>query len=76
MLLGRQRNELTSYNHDRAGQNVLYLGGSVVWAETAAVGVDDDNIYLAGDVLEYAGDEAPADDTDSFLLPAYTPNAW
>lgn len=63
-----------SNNHDRRGQNVLYLDNHVRWAVTATVGVGGNNIYLAEGVLQYRGDEAPASPTDTFLLPAYSRN--
>ena len=61
-----------SLNHSGRGQNVLYLSGVVRWSEDAAVGVADNNIYLAEGIYNYRGDETPADKTDSFLLPAYS----
>ncbi len=64
----------TSSNHNRRGQNVLYLTGSVRWAENADAGVRGDNIFLAKGVFEYDGDEKPSGMTDSFLLPSYTAN--
>jgi hypothetical protein len=59
-----------SDNHDGQGQNVLYLDMHAEWATNAAVGVRNDNIYLAEGVYQYDGDEAPVRKTDSFLLPA------
>ncbi len=64
---------INSDNHNRAGQNVLYLDMHVAWAEKPTVGVGNDNIYLAQGIDEYRGDEAPTKATDSFLLPAYSP---
>lgn len=65
-------NSNASDNHGGAGQNVLYLDGHVTWQDNARVGVHNDNIYLANGIIQYRGDEAPASETDSFLLPAYT----
>jgi len=63
----------SSGNHGHRGQNVLYLDMHVLWQKTPTVGVAGDNIYLVGENTdEYEGDEAPADETDSFLLPAYS----
>jgi len=56
-------------NHGGDGQNVLYPDGSAVWAAHSQVGVNGDNIFLAGDVLSYVGGETPAGEDDSFLLP-------
>lgn len=72
---GRRRVDrpTTSVNHAHAGQNVLRLDMSVSWVTNADVGVGGDNIYLAGNVLEYQGTETPVGPTDSFLLPAYAP---
>lgn len=61
-----------SDNHDRTGQNVLYLDMHVAWAERPAVGVGGDNIFLAEGIFDYDGDEEPASDIDTFLLPAYS----
>ncbi len=58
-----------STNHGGDGQNVLYPSGAVVWVTHSLVGVDGDNIFLAGAVRNYVGRERPASDTDSFLLP-------
>lgn len=60
-----------SENHDRRGQNVLYIDGHVYWAIHANVGVDEDNIFLIQGIFNYTGDEEPASKTDTFLLPAY-----
>ena len=61
-----------SDNHARTGQNVLYLDMHVDWTEQPTVGVNGNNIYLAEGILDYSGDEAPVNVTDSFLLPAYS----
>jgi len=61
-----------SPSHSGRGQNVLYLSGLVRWCQEATAGVADNNIYLAEGIYEYHGDEAPTNDTDSFLLPAYS----
>ncbi len=58
-----------SENHGSTGQNVLYLDMHVNWVERATVGVRNDNIFLAGNILEYKGDEQPTGPTDTFLLP-------
>lgn len=63
-----------SENHNRRGQNVLYLDGHVLWATSANVGVDGDNIFLIQGVNNYTGDEVPASTQDTFLLPAYAGN--
>ena len=63
---------LVSDNHARSGQNVLYLDMHVGWSPVPEAGVAGDNIYLVRGIYSYRGDEAPADVTDSFLLPAYT----
>lgn len=63
---------MASDNHDRTGQNVLYLDMHVVWAERPAVGVGGDNIFLAEGIFDYDGDEKPTSDIDTFLLPAYS----
>ncbi len=60
----------TSDNHDREGQNVLYLDGHVEWHDKPNAGVADDNIFLVKGIYEYTGDETPVSPTDTFLLPA------
>jgi hypothetical protein len=67
-----------SPNHGRKGQNVLFAGGYVVWADKPIVGVDHDNIYTvqrdatpAGVMLgnvpaDYVG---PLTNTDSVIVP-------
>jgi len=61
-----------SDNHGRTGQNVLYVNGQVIWAQTPNVGVERDDIYSAEGVTAYRGLEQPSDPTDTFLLPNYT----
>ena len=61
-----------SDNHGQTGQNVLYLDMHVMWAEQPAVGVSGNNIFLAEGIFDYDGDERPASDIDTFLLPAYS----
>ena len=61
-----------SRNHGRRGQNVLYPDWGVRWRRRATVGVNGDNIFLVQGKEEYDGTEAPANATDSFLLPAWS----
>ncbi len=61
-----------SDNHNREGQNVLYMDGHVRWSPQPYVGVGNDNIYLVEGVHEYEGTERPRDKTDSFLLPSFS----
>jgi len=62
----------SSRNHGRAGHSVLYFEGTVKWQEQATVGVNGDNIFLVQGRDHYDGTEAPASETDSFLLPAWS----
>jgi len=62
----------TSDNHAHTGQNVLYRDMHAAWATRADVGINGDNIYLAGNRFFYRGDEEPVDAFDSFLLPAHS----
>lgn len=64
---------LVSENHAGQGQNVLYLDMSVGWADSPDVGVGKDNIFLVRGITKYRGDERPADPTDTFLLPTFSP---
>jgi hypothetical protein len=52
-----------------AGQNVLYATGQVGWFTTPLVGVNRDNIYRAGQIARYLGNERPSYPTDSFIIP-------
>lgn len=59
-----------SHTHGvNAGQNVLYTDGHVGWVTRPTVGINDDNIYLAGTLQHYTGTELPQSETDSFLAP-------
>lgn len=71
-LRDRANDEAVSENHDRTGQNVLFLDGHVDWTTRATVGVSGDNIFLAQGVNDYTGNEAPTSPIDSFLLPAFS----
>lgn len=62
-------NAKISLNHP-SGQGVLYADGHTAWVDNSNVGVDGDNIFLVSStVTVYSGDETPASDNDSFLLP-------
>lgn len=59
-----------SPTHDNgAGQNVLYATGQAGWFTTPLVGVNRDNIYRAGQIVRYLGNETPSYPTDSFIIP-------
>ncbi|HEY7154397.1 MAG TPA: hypothetical protein VH575_10605 [Gemmataceae bacterium] len=47
-----QRN---SVNHGGRGQNVLYLGGNVIWCTRRTVGIDGDDIFVNQDNQVFAG---------------------
>jgi len=58
-----------SVSHEEgAGQNVIYVGGRGGWFNHPTVGVDQDNIYRAGERVLYQGTEQPISSTDSFLV--------
>lgn len=59
---------INSRAHGGYGQNVLTLGGRVLWSDTPNVGVSGDNIWTLHDVRSYTGREGPATSTDSHLL--------
>ena len=59
-----------SENHEREGQNVLYLDGHVVYESTPFCGVDQDNIYTAHGAIEPLILTSPTAAGDSVLLPA------
>jgi len=50
------------------GQNVLHINGSVIWRRTPYCGVNQDNIWQAGQITQYSGTERPRDANDSFLI--------
>jgi len=52
-----------------AGQNVLYVDGHAGWYTHPNIGVNKDNIYLAGKLIRYQGTETPISDTDTMLIP-------
>ncbi|MDP6637445.1 MAG: hypothetical protein QGG42_21310 [Phycisphaerae bacterium] len=66
------RPQTSSRNHGRRGHNVLYLDWGVKWRDRATVGVNGDNIFLVQGKEEYDGTETPANETDTFLLPAWS----
>ncbi|MCP4249244.1 MAG: hypothetical protein GY778_19545 [bacterium] len=55
--------------HRRAGQNVLAFDGTVAWLESPILGPGGDNIWQAGNIRRYKGDEAPTSPNDVFLVP-------
>lgn len=64
--------EMNSPNHNRDGQNVLYLGSSVSFAKTSLCGIGDDNIFTGADGSDKGADTVwiTVDSTsDSLLLP-------
>jgi prepilin-type processing-associated H-X9-DG protein len=70
-----------SRNHRKDGQNVLYADGHVIWATTAFVGYNNDNIYsLAWDNTWTSGTVLPFNKNlikyplDSILLPYESAN--
>jgi len=58
-----------SVNHGMKGQNILILDGRVTWQRTAMFGPQQDNIWQAGQIRKYSGQEMPVSATDSFLAP-------
>lgn len=54
-----------------SGQNVMRADGSVNWATSPEVGVQNDNIWQIGGRRTYAGPGAPGPEspTDSFMVP-------
>src|SRR5882672_5448935 len=61
---------MNSQNHARAGQNVLFNDGHVVWCNNPFVGIDRDNIYTrSGDSANKRGFPRGRDDT--VLLPMF-----
>jgi len=57
--------------HRGKGQNVLILDGSVVRLTSPVYGMQQDNLWLAGNIRRYNGTEAPASPEDAFLIPGY-----
>jgi len=50
-----------------AGQNAIRVDGSGGWFTSPNIGVDHDDIYKAGGVVQYQGTERPVSETDTFL---------
>jgi hypothetical protein len=62
--------QMASANHGSLkGQNILTLDGRVLWQDSPLFGPQRDNIWKAGQIRRYSGQETPADSTDSFLAP-------
>jgi competence protein ComGC len=68
--------DANSPNHNREGQNVLTLQGTVLWKTTARCGINLDNIYTrrsdANNMTSDVNDSTsgyPIDHTDSVLMP-------
>ena len=78
MKLGAQANidasNFISNNHSKSGQNILMLDGHTNW-QAATNANFGDNIFQAGTIKNYKGNEKPATKDDTFLLPAWTKNA-
>jgi len=55
--------------HRSRGQNVLDATGSAGWTADAVMPRYQDNIWLASQVTEYRGNEVPASQDDTFLVP-------
>jgi prepilin-type N-terminal cleavage/methylation domain-containing protein len=72
--LGDGGSHINSANHRRDGQNVLAVGGSCRWSNTALCAGGNDNIYTPhigtpGVGANPIGAEEPHNQTDSFLMP-------
>ena len=69
---GQYRKKTRSENHGERGQNVLYLDGHCEWSTSPLAGLNQDDIYtMAGSLGNYVGNETPASEDDTFLLPAW-----
>jgi hypothetical protein len=55
-------------HEDGAGQNAIGADGVGGWFTQPNIGVDQDNIYRAGERVRYQGNEQPISSTDSFLV--------
>jgi hypothetical protein len=62
----RGANSIT--HEEGAGQNVIYVNGTDGWFTQPTIGVNQDNIYQAGQLQRYQGTEKPASETDTFLV--------
>ncbi len=54
---------------DAAGQNVIHLNGQCAWYDRPTIGVNNDNIYRAGQIVRHEGNEEPTGETDNLLIP-------
>jgi hypothetical protein len=52
-----------------AGQNVVFVSGWAGWFRQPTVGVDGDNVYRAGKLGRYLGNETPVCPTDTLMVP-------
>lgn len=57
--------------HGRGGQMLMTLDGAVMWAPSPVFGPNADNIWLAGGLRDYRGDESRANADDIHLIPGY-----
>ncbi len=60
-----------SLAHGGRGQTVLTLDGSAGWMTSPVYGTARDNVWMAGDIRNYTGVEAPLSDDDAQLVPGY-----
>jgi len=60
-----------SLAHGRDGQTLLMLDGTAHWANSPLVGVDADNIWLAGGIRSYTGIESRVGPNDVQLIPGF-----
>jgi len=67
-------NAATSENHGEAGQNVLYINPAVRWVNQPDVGINNDNIFKAGSLNNYSGNELPTNRDDTVLMPNFVPS--
>jgi hypothetical protein len=61
--------DANSRTHAGRGQNVLFIDGAVRFVPSPLVGQGKDNIWQAGDRLQYDGTETQESVTDAFLIP-------
>ena len=54
---------------DGAGQNAVFVSGNGGWFTEPTIGVENDNIYRAGQRTRYQGTEQPTCLTDTLLIP-------
>ncbi|MCK4886945.1 MAG: hypothetical protein KAS96_06115 [Planctomycetes bacterium] len=69
LRLNKKLLTINSINHNRKGQNVLFVDGSVEYTKNRNIGPNKDDIFTLQNTDVYNGYEIPVSEADSFLAP-------